>query len=275
MPCRYCKGFYHHKLLWSHAKSCPCRSDCNETDTKTNIVKEARCLLAHCFPKEDEETACLNEIIDKMRETKDNPGLKELCYEDELIREYGLYELGRLGTPEEQRSKDQNNISNKMRTLARLLKKLNSDSLFPQPLSNYICAQKFKNVVSAVKELHEETGSSQLVLCLGNILKQVSLMKVGIGLQTSDLRKREEAKEFTEMFSAQWKGKVSGVANRSKGLKALNKRCEIPATEDLVSLKNCLVEEIKIKTNNMVPNYAEYVYMTHLLIARIVLFNKR
>jgi hypothetical protein len=70
-----------------------------------------------------------------------------------------------------QKIKDQNNVSNKIRTIARLLEKLKSGSMFPQPLSNYICAQKFKNAVSAVKELYKETSSSQLVICLGNILK--------------------------------------------------------------------------------------------------------
>ncbi|KAH3807280.1 hypothetical protein DPMN_135615 [Dreissena polymorpha] len=76
-----------------------------------------------------------------MKETKENPGLKKVCQEDELIRQFGLYHLGRLGPLEEQRLKDQDNVRTKMRSLARLLVRLNGEELFSYPLSHFICAQ--------------------------------------------------------------------------------------------------------------------------------------
>jgi hypothetical protein len=45
-----------------------------------------------------------------MKEKVKNPGLKELCYQDELIKEFGIHLLDKLGTQEEQRRKDQDNI---------------------------------------------------------------------------------------------------------------------------------------------------------------------
>ncbi|WAR28263.1 KT5AA-like protein [Mya arenaria] len=268
--CRFCKGFYHHKLLWSHFKP-----DGAENDTERNFIREARCEIAPFLQQQDEDIEMLDEVIDKMKETKENPGLKKVCQEDELIRQFGLYHLGRLGPLEEQRLKDQDNVRTKMRSLARLLVRLNGEELFSYPLSHFICAQKFDLVAKTVKEMYQEIGSSQLGLNLGHYIKQVSLLKSSMCLRRQDCGRKKEANEFTEMFDAEWKGKVSSVANRSKRLKAMNKRCELPSTEDLVSLKKILVEEIQIKMENPAPTYPEYVYITHLLIARIALFNKR
>ncbi|KAH3729262.1 hypothetical protein DPMN_055229 [Dreissena polymorpha] len=273
--CRFCKGFYHHKLLWSHVKTCSFKPDGAENDTERNFIREARCEIAPFLQQQDEDIEMLDEVIDKMKETKENPGLKKVCQEDELIRQFGLYHLGRLGPLEEQRLKDQDNVRTKMRSLARLLVRLNGEELFSYPLSHFICAQKFDLVAKTVKEMYQEIGSSQLGLNLGHYIKQVSLLKSSMCLRRQDCRRKKEANEFTEMFDAEWKGKVSSVANRSKRLKAMNKRCELPSTEDLVSLKKFLVEEIQIKMENPAPTYPEYVYITHLLIARIALFNKR
>ncbi|XP_052230128.1 uncharacterized protein LOC127844152 isoform X2 [Dreissena polymorpha] len=271
--CRFCKGFYHHKLLWSHVKTCSFKPDEAENDTERNFIREARCEIAPFLQQQDEDIEMLDEVIDKMKETKENPGLKKVCQEDELIRQFGLYHLGRLGPLEEQRLKDQDNVRTKMRSLARLLVRLNGEELFSYPLSHFICAQKFDLVAKTVKEMYQEIGSSQLGLNLGHYIKQVSLLKSSMCLRRQDCRRKKD--EFTEMFDAEWKGKVSSVANRSKRLKAMNKRCELPSTEDLVSLKKFLVEEIQIKMENPAPTYPEYVYITHLLIARIALFNKR
>ncbi|WAR09760.1 MYLK-like protein [Mya arenaria] len=245
--CRFCKGFYHHKLLWSHVKTCSFKPDGAENDTERNFIREARCEIAPFLQQQDEDIEMLDEVIDKMKETKENPGLKKVCQEDELIRQFGLYHLGRLGPLEEQRLKDQDNVRTKMRSLARLLVRLNGEELFSYPLSHFICAQKFDLVAKTVKEMYQEIGSSQLGLNLGHYIKQVSLLKSSMCLRKQNCGRKKEANEFTEMFDAEWKGKVSSVANRSKRLKAMNKRCELPSTEDLVSLKKILVEEIQIK----------------------------
>ena len=55
----------------------------------------------------------------------------------------------------------------------------------------------------------------------------------------------------------------------------MNKRCELPTTEYLLLLKTFLVKEIQVQIDNVTPTYAEYVYLTHILITRIALFNKR
>ena len=84
----------------------------------------------------DEE---VNELINYMKETALNPGLKDVAENDALILAFGKSLLGRLGTSEEQRRKDKDNIRTKVRTVARLLVKLNENSEVENlPLSDYI-----------------------------------------------------------------------------------------------------------------------------------------
>lgn len=79
-----------------------------------------------------EEPDCrLNELIINMKETKRNPGLKDLCLSDKLIREFGFSLLEKLGTTDEQRKNDCDNIRTKLRSVARLLKKLNEKKICP------------------------------------------------------------------------------------------------------------------------------------------------
>lgn len=70
----------------------------------------------------------LDEVIDKRKETNENPGLtKKICQEDELIRQFGLYHLGISRPLEEKRLKDQDSVRTKKRSLAILLVRLNGE----------------------------------------------------------------------------------------------------------------------------------------------------
>jgi len=232
-------------------------------------------MMSPFLAREDGDYEQLDEVISKMKETAKNPGLKKICYEDELIREFGIHLLDRLGTKDEQRRKDQDNVRTKMRCVARLLMKLNEQKMFQQPLNFFVSAQEFMNVTKAVKEVSRESCSPQLAVCLGGYIQQISLLKGSLGRRQEDKRKQEETKAFQEEFAAHWNSKVTAVANRTKRLKNLNKRQEIPATDDLVKLKDYLVSQINQKTKDPRPTYAEYVGITQVVIARVALFNMR
>ncbi|KAJ8315158.1 hypothetical protein KUTeg_007308 [Tegillarca granosa] len=273
LPCEYCLGFFHEKQLWIHAKSCYFREVA--VDTPANYVRNGRIMMAPYMIREESEIGELDLVIAKMKETVQNPGLKQVCAEDELIREFGLSQLDKLGTKEEQRRKDQDNIRTKMRSIARLLSKLNEKKLRDVPLSNYICGKEFMNVVATVKLLSRESNSPNLATNLGHYLKQIALLKGSLGLQKDDATKYEEAKVFQELYTTHWNSKVSAVANRTKRLRCINKKEELPSTEDLVKLKEYLMKEIHTGIKKINPTYEEYVRMTQIIMARIVLFNKR
>lgn len=55
----------------------------------------------------------------------------------------------------------------------------------------------------------------------------------------------------------------------------MNTNHQIPSADDVVKLKDYLVKEIQSGLRNSKPTYEEYVHMTNLIIARIVLLNKR
>lgn len=274
LPCEYCLAFVHEKMMWLHAKSCYYRP--GSVDTDNNYVRNGRIMLAPFMQvRPEHEIEALDMVIMKMKETTQNPGLKNICCDDQLIREFGNSLLDKLGTEEEQRRKDQDNIRTKMRSVARLLQKLNENKLRSLPLSDFISGREFMNVVTAVKELSLEANSPNLALTLGHYVKQICLLKVSSGIMTEDMRKKEDANNFKELYAAHWNSKVSCVASRRMRLRCLNKKEEIPQTEDLVKLKEYLETGIKrgIKISN--PNYEQYVEFAQTVLARIVIFNKR
>ena len=273
LPCEFCHGFFHENQLWAHCKGCYGRII--GVDTPHNYVKNGRLMLSPFMMKDQKTIDELDMVLDKMKETGKNPGIKEICCRDELIREFGHSLLAKLGTLAEQRRKDQDNLRTKMRSVGRLLKKLNDQKLTDQPLDSYITQKEFMNVVSMVKALSREADSPQLAITVGHYLKQIALLKASIALQREDARKKKEANDFQELYAAHWNSRVSSVACRTQRLRCINKTIDIPSTEDLVTMKEYLVKETTAGLKNTKPTYAEYVKMTQKVTARIVLFNKR
>lgn len=261
--------------MWLHTKSCELRTEA--VDSPANYVRNGRIMLQP-FMKHREEPDCrpdLDELIGNMKETKKNPGLKDTCFSDKLLREFGFALMERLGTIDEQRKSDSDNIRTKLRSVARLLKKLNERKIVPQDLSNYIRPSEFSNVVAAVKDLYRENDSPQLGIVLGHYIKQICLLKASMALEEEDDRKKKEANEFLEMYAAHWNSRVASVANRTQRLRALNAPDLTPSTADLLTLKNFVVGEISLRMKVFTPTYDQYVKFAEFLIARITIFNKR
>lgn len=272
LPCEFCFGFFHEKQLWKHAQSCYFRT--TSVDDPKNYVRNARVMI-HPSVRDENEGDILNNVLEKMRETNKNPGLKEICENDELIREFGMCLLEKLGTTEEQRYKDEDNVRTKLRSVARLLKKLNESRCLPLPMSHFITAPHFRLVVKGVKELFRESDSPQLAKTLGHYIKQISLLKASLALEQENPRNRKEAQEFNEMYQAHWNSKVAAVANRTQRLRTINKQAEIPATSDLLLLKDYVQDEICTYMETKNPTYNNYVKFAYFLIVRITVFNKR
>lgn len=232
-------------------------------------------MLSPFFQREEVEVEELDALVEKMKETNKNPGLKEMCTSDNMIKEFGLSLMEKLGMNSEQRRKDHDNIRTKLRAVGRLLKKLNENKFRKQDIDYYLCPSEFKNVVHAVKELSQEANSPNLALTLGHYVKQLALLKGSKGIETGNEKKQKEAKDFQELYAAHWKNRVSSVANRRKRLRCLNKNEDIPSTEDLILLKDYTCKKIKSTLEIKTPSYEDYVGMCQLLIVRISLFNKR
>ncbi|XP_053388364.1 uncharacterized protein LOC128551503, partial [Mercenaria mercenaria] len=113
LPCEYCLAFLEEKWLWLHAKSCYFRP--GNVVTEKNYKRNSKMIIEPFILRSHEEEEEIDSLISKMKETEQNPGLKDICFQDVLIREFGLSLLHKLGTSEEQRVKDKDNVRTKMR----------------------------------------------------------------------------------------------------------------------------------------------------------------
>ena len=271
LPCEYCLGFYLKFSLWQHISTCPLKPA--NKPPSNNYVRDARCMLTPFLSQTEETSAYTDELaklLDGMKETSANPGIPNVCQADPIIRLFAQSQLDRLGTPDEQRKNDYDNIRGKVRVLARLLKEMNKD-LSWKPLSDFITAQKFEHMVKAVKMLAIENNSPQVAIVLGHYMKHCSLLKLTHAIKTDCEISQKEAKEFQFLYQTHWNNQVSAVALRRQKLRQINKEECIPRTEDLVNLEAWL--DMKMESFLHKQSFTEEESMA--ILVRIILFNKR
>ena len=217
----------------------------------------------------------VDSLFAKMSETKANPGVKEVCQGDALIRVFARSRLERIGPEGEQRPKDMNVLNQKCRTLGRLLNVLNESTVSWQPLDYFIRAPKFDNVLLATQKLQKMSDSPKLACNIGHYISTCADLKKGQAIRANDDVRKKDAKNFLDLFAAEWTNKISAVANRRMALKQLNKPILTPITEDLVTLSQWLSQEIKNIVDVQQPTSAQCKRLASLLLVKIVIFNKR
>lgn len=269
VPCVDCKAWIFVKNLSVHSKTCPYGKK-----TDTNFLRNSRMLLSP-FIKFDSDDADINHVIDKMKETKKYPGLQNIAKQDKLIREFCRGLIHKLGTEEEQRRKDKDNIRTKIRALARLLKALNKNNQEWRDLMSYITSKDFPFIVKVVKTIG--LAQPNMSLTLGHYLKQISQLKKSLALQCKPLNKemKEEAESFDTVYGAHWNNYVSAACLRRLKLLSLNKATQLPLTADLVKFKDFLDDEIEAFLKKSKPTRKEWVTSAQAVLARLVIFNKR
>ena len=228
LPCEFCLGFYLKEHLWHHVSKCLLKP--LGKAASANFCRNAKVLLSPFLKPLSEEEASLETFFNGMKETRANPGIVGICKNDPLIAEFAKSMLQRLGEVGEQRIKDTDNARTKVRTVGRLLKKLNdkNDLSTPSPLSTFISGKQFARVVDATKALALECDSPQLALTLGHYVKHIGLLKVNLGIQEDNEECVKEARNFSELYQAHWNNRVSSVAKRRQKLRHLNKPSKIP-----------------------------------------------
>ena len=123
IPCEHCLMFIHDKGLSTHMKTCgfATENSCSKNYLRNGLIMIQPFLTHRCQEDKTLERE-LKQIIHNMRETTKYPDLKRTCENDTLIKEFGLTLLLKIGPKEEQRRKHENNISTKLRAVARLVK---------------------------------------------------------------------------------------------------------------------------------------------------------
>ena len=233
-------------------------------------------MLSPLLTREQEETNQeLQTLWDKMKETAKNPGVPAVCQSDTIVTEFALSQLDRIGTAEEQRKKDMDNVRTKIRTIGRLLKKINQRESNWKSMSDILTGQQFDSVVKATKELALESDSPQLALVLSRYVKQCCLLKMSVGIKTGDEKMQKEAKDFDYLYQAHWNNSVSCVALRRQRLRKINKKPNTPSTADVVTLSTWLQKQIEKRLQRETFEQNEWREFAEIVLARILVFNRR
>ena len=148
-------------------------------------------LISPFITMEADEADIENTIL-KMKETSKNPGLRKMCLRDVLIKEFCRGLLHKLGSDDEQRCKDKDNIRTKLRAVSRLLVALNTKSGNDFELTKYIVPKHFMFIVSTVKDLGIQYPN--LALTLGHYIKQICQIKQSLALQCEDEQAKKGSK---------------------------------------------------------------------------------
>lgn len=268
VPCEHCLAFFHVDTLWHHAKTCTFKV---ATDPDTDYLRNGRTLISP-FVNVNTASTEVKHVLGGMKETKKNPGLVDVCENDILILQFIQSKCERLGTKEEQRRRDVDNIRCKARTLARLLKKLN-DGVIWKGYIDWIHPGFFRKVLRTVKDLYKEANSPQLGLVLGHYIKQLYLLKKSYALQEGNEPMAKEADDFKSMYKAHWNDECSAVAKRTQNLRYINKTVQLPRADDLVKLTRYVKQQIDMYVSG--KKVLVWTRLAKLLIVRILVFNKR
>ena len=230
-------------------------------------------MLISPFITLDSDNDDIQNVIIQMRETTQNPGLRNICMQDILIKEFCRGLLHKLGTEDEQRPKDKNNVSTKLRAVARVLIKLNEKTKNDCHLTSYIIPKYFMLVVNTVRDMGKD--SPNLALTLGHYIKQICQLKQSLAIQSEAKKDQEDAAAFNVLLSAHWNSYVAAVSLRRLKLRTLNKSIELPKTSDMVKLKDYLDSEMERSLKKNKFSGCEWTEAAQALMVRILLFNKR
>lgn len=199
-------------------------------------------------------------------------GIRELVRCDSLLLLFAKNKFERLGEKEERRLADINNIRNKLRSLARLVKNLHEicPKMKTSKITDFIVPQHYDNVVNAARQLALE--SPQLGLAIGHYVKQVTLHKVALAIKSENLVDLKHAENFDRLYNASWSESVASLSSRRQKLRQLNKPVELPLTEDVKTVGEFLESSIG---NSLENSSSCRKRLAKLVLADLILFNKR
>lgn len=266
LPCTECKGWVMEVNLSLHARTCPAGRNVD-----TNHSRNSKLLLTPYLKEYDHDE--IDQVIMQMKETRKYPGLRQLCSNDTLIKEFGRGLLQRLGLEHEQRRKDKDNIRNKLRSVGRLLIRLNEKTKTNLELSAYIQPAYYQIVTKTVRDIGNELP--HLALSLGHYIKQLCVLKQSLAIQHGESEGKYAAEQFNLLLGAHWNNQVSAVSLRRLKLKTMNKSIELPKKDDMVTLKNFLDTQMAKSLLCFKPNENQWTEACQILMVRILLFNKR
>jgi hypothetical protein len=117
-----------------------------------------------------------------------------------------------------------------------------------------------------------------VVSMIGNLLTKCCDLKKGLAARKSDGEDdSKDVDRFMVLFNSDWSDYMSCPASAAQKAKTYNRPDEIPSTEDLLKSKQhteLRLEELT-KQLEVEPSYVTWRALSEVVLARLVVFNKR
>lgn len=280
LPCKYCYGLYKRLYLFRHIKHC--KSKISEPKQGRNNRAQAdahNILLAFT----DNDTQLVNEVFPRMAVD----AISTVAKTDHLIKAFGSRYL--------KCHKEKhliNVVSQKMRTLARLVIQMKVEVPGIKSLQDYLVPKYFDYIIKCTKivagyDTSTDTfGSPSVVLKMGSSLKQCcdiaefNLLKNCDNLVLDEQQRNIQHSiiNLRSIIDKQWSYEVSTNASKEMYQKKWNKPAYLPLTSDimlfrnhLIDIQNQCVKALKIDFNNL----KAYKELQESILAQLILLNRR
>ncbi|KAL5238946.1 hypothetical protein ACI65C_006356 [Semiaphis heraclei] len=241
LPCKHCYGLYKKKYLYRHEKVC--KSIKTELKGRNKAQADAQNLLL-TFTETDEQL--VKEVFPRM--AVDSISL--VAKTDLLIKSFGSRYL------KCHREKHLVNIvSQKMRTLARLLIQMRNEDPNIKSLLDCLTPKYFDKIIKCTKIVagydadNDKFGSPSIVLKMGSALKQCcdiaefNILKESKHLDLDDTQKKikKSLLNMRSIIEKQWSYEISTNACKEIYQKKWNKPAYLPLTSDIKIFRDYII----------------------------------
>lgn len=280
LPCKYCYGLYKRLYLFRHIKHC--KSKISEPKQGRNSRAQAdahNILLAFT----DQDTQLINEVFPRMAVD----AISTVAKTDHLIKAFGSRYL--------KCHKEKhliNVVSQKMRTLARLVIQMKVEVPDIKSLQDCLVPKYFDYIIKCTKivagyDTSTDTfGSPSVILKMGSSLKQCcDIAEFNLLKNCNNLVLDEQQRDIQQsiinmrsIIDKQWSYEVSTNASKEMYQKKWNKPAYLPLTSDimlfrnhLINIQNQCVKALKTDFNNL----KAYKELQESILAQLILLNRR
>jgi len=265
-PCAFCGKVILNVSIYDHFSTCDRRTayyrKLTGEDMKSAIKEQGAELRAN--------ESGLIELMETMRDDD----VKNVVLTDNLIRRYAGLQMDALRKKDDRKLTELGEVSTKVRLLGRLL--IAAREKMPNiSLDELTLPDKFDLLISSARVITKPfyTVSRKL----GFALRDIARTKQGQGLRENDENAATTAKHFLLLLDGEWSFRLNSLTGKKWRAWKRTRPKTIPLTEDLVKLRNYVLNEMKkaFEQLRVTKDVDDWVTLAKLTIVRLLTFNKR
>ncbi|XP_070550411.1 uncharacterized protein [Ptychodera flava] len=278
LPCKACLGFYSKKAIGKHWRTCQFAKEQKEqtskVDQRSHRYQKA---ASYLLPVADSTSRQVKEkVLPSMRQDDVTLAARN----DRLIMTFAA----RSYEQNAHKKKINSFVSERIRTLGRLLIQMRQIDSSIKELDDCIYPAKFNSVIHAVRSLagFDEEASTyttpSLGLKSGYYLKDCAQIVLSQAIQCDSKSDEERANRFMELYRLEWERKVSAHAGHTLQARRCNKPNLLPLTEDILKLTNRIDDIMRNTSKNLKEKtliQGSWASMCKATLAQVILFNRR